>query len=79
MRKLGYYEFEGNTVFYDGGEDAYDLDSREWIPIDLITALGEYLGEYLGEDDYSSNMPCDNTGYCDPSCSRRINGKCNGY
>lgn len=49
MMRLGYYDFEGNTVLYEGGDEAYDLDSREWIPIELLIDLGEFIGEELGD------------------------------
>lgn len=26
------------------------------------------IDAYIEEDDYSSNMPCDNTGYCSNTC-----------
>lgn len=30
----------------------------------------EEIEEFDTLDDYMSNMPCDNSGYCDPNCRR---------
>lgn len=48
MLAIGYYDFIGNTVYYEGGEEAYDLDSADWIPVEALIALGKYIGEELG-------------------------------
>lgn len=45
--KHGYYKFMGNTVEYFGGDYAYDLDSGEEIPAELLNMAGTYVGEEL--------------------------------
>lgn len=47
--RLGYYDLEGNLVYYDGGDQAYDMDSRTWMPIDIIEAIGVYVGGAVEE------------------------------
>ena len=44
---IGYYEFLGNTVLYEGGRTATDIDANEEIPIDLLYYHAEYLGEEI--------------------------------
>ena len=43
--KIGYYKFEGNTVRYDGGDEAVDLDSGMKIPVDVLKLMGKYIGK----------------------------------
>lgn len=38
----GIYDFGGNRVEYEGGQDAYDVDSRSWIPVELLVMMGDY-------------------------------------
>ena len=42
--KPGIYKLFGNAVEYDG-DTAFDLDSREFIPVELLEEMGEYYGE----------------------------------
>lgn len=43
----GVYEVFGNSVEYlKGDEEGYDLDSREYIPLSIIEAVGELIEEY---------------------------------
>lgn len=42
--KTGYYEVEGNTVYYEGGDTAFDIDSQTDIPVEYLEAMGVYLG-----------------------------------
>ncbi len=39
----GYYLFEGNWVEYEGGDEAYDVDSRTYIPIEVLELMGEFV------------------------------------
>ncbi len=41
--KTGVYEVFGNTVEYEGGNEGYDLDSRDFIPIEIISAMGVFI------------------------------------
>ena len=39
----GYYEVEGNYVEYEGGDNGYDIDAGEDIPLEFIMMFGTYL------------------------------------
>ena len=40
--RIGIYDLFGNTVEYEGGQDAYDVDSGDWIPVEMLEAIGTY-------------------------------------
>ncbi len=48
--RYGVYEFNGNTIHYDG-DVAHDLDSGEDIPLELLEAMGNFTRPFSGEDD----------------------------
>lgn len=41
--KKGIYDFMGNTVEYEGGDYAYDLDRREDLELEMLEAFGIYI------------------------------------
>lgn len=43
MYKPGYYEFEGNILIYEGGDEVYDVDSGTYYP-EYILDVAEYKG-----------------------------------
>ena len=43
MRPEGYYEFEGNTLIYEGGDEVYDVDSGTYYP-ECILDVAVYKG-----------------------------------
>ena len=43
LRGEGYYEFEGNTLIYEGGDEVYDVDSRTYYP-EYILDVAVYKG-----------------------------------
>ncbi len=47
MRTEGYYEFEGNTLIYEGGDEVYDVDSRTYYP-EYILDVAVYKGPLEG-------------------------------
>ena len=43
MYKPGYYEFEGNILIYEGGDEVYDVDSGTYYP-ECILDVAVYKG-----------------------------------
>lgn len=53
-----------------------ELRIPEWVTA-VLNDLMPINDDYDNADESSGNMPCDNTGYCDPSCPR-FGIDCNG-
>lgn len=46
MVREGIWDFMGNTVEYEGGDTAFDLDSNEEIPVEVLAFLGTFIKEF---------------------------------
>ena len=50
--KTGIYDFEGNTVIYEGGSYGYDLDSASDIPVMALEVMADYICSLEDFEDY---------------------------
>ncbi len=56
--KKGIYELFGNCVEYEGGDEAYDVDSAEWIPADLLASMGTFLESFDSAQERMEQESC---------------------
>lgn len=40
--KEGFYDFMGNLIMYEGSDIAYDIDSANWLPSEVLL-VSDYL------------------------------------